>query len=122
MFQPYSRLTVADNSGARELSIIQPIKGAAQKQVQIGQVVVGVIKNAIPTGQVKTHEKVQAVIVRQRKPFKRSDGTSIRFDDNAVVIINPDSTPRATRIIGPIARELREMGFSKIISLADEVL
>lgn len=122
MFQPYSRLTVADNSGAREVSIIQPVHGAAQKQAQIGDIVVVVVKDAIPTGQVKTHEKARAVIVRQKKPLKRSDGTAISFDDNAVVMINTDFTPRGTRVIGPVARELRDKGFTKIISLADEVL
>lgn len=122
MFQPYSKLVVADNSGARSIRIIQPVSGSAQKNAQIGDVVVAVVKDAVPAGQVKTHEVVKAVVVRQRKPYQRPDGTKIRFDDNAVVIINPDKTPRGTRVIGPVARELREKGFAKIISLSQEVL
>lgn len=122
MLQPYSRLTVADNSGARELMIIQPIGGAAQKKAKVGDCVVGTVKLAAAAGQVKTHQKVKAVIVRQTKSIKRSDGTSARFDDNGCVIINDDKTPVGTRVIGPVARELRERGFNKIISLAEEVL
>lgn len=122
MIQPYSRLKVADNSGAKEVMVIQPIHRSAQKSARLGDVVVAVVKDATPSGQVKTHEKIQALIIRQRQPYQRPDGTTIRFDDNAVVIINPDRTPRATRVTGPVARELREKGFTKIVSLAKEVL
>lgn len=122
MIQPYSRLVVADNSGAREVSVIQPLHGIPTKKAKVGDVVVAVVKDALPTGQVKKHEKVQVVIVRQRQPIKRSDGSTIRFDDNAVVVISTDGNPRATRVIGPVARELRDKGFNKIISLAGEVL
>lgn len=122
MIQPYSRLKVADNSGARYLGVIRVIKQGSPDAARIGQVVVGSVKFAAPRGNVKAKEIVRAVVVRQTKPTRRTDGSVIRFDDNAVVIINPDGTPRGTRILGPVARELRDLGFAKIISLAPEVL
>lgn len=122
MIQPYSRLKVADNSGARYLGVIRVIKQGSPDAARIGQVIVGSVKSAAPRGNVKAKEIVRAVIVRQTKPTRRIDGSVIRFDDNAVVIINPDGTPRGTRILGPVARELRDLGFAKIISLAPEVL
>lgn len=121
MIQQYSRFNVADNTGARQMMVIQPLK-TRRDAAGVGDVVVAVVKEAIPSGQVKTHEVVRAVIVRQRKPFKRDDGSTIRFDDNAAVLINTDGSPKGTRILGPVARELREKGFGKIISLAQEVL
>lgn len=122
MIQPYSRLRVADNSGAKELSVIQVIGGASKQAASLGDLVVASVKDALPSGTVKRKEVVRAVIVRTHKTFKRADGSAIRFDDNAAVIINKDNTPRGTRVFGPVARELRDRGFMKIISLAEEVL
>ena len=122
MIQKGSHLKAADNSGARDLGVIQVIKQGKSDAAQIGNVVVASVKSALPRTAVKKKEIVKAVIVRQTKPLRRKDGSTIRFDDNAAVIINPDGTPRATRIFGPIARELRDLGYSKIISLAQEVL
>jgi len=122
MIQPYTRLKVADNSGAREFMAIRVIGHAKANAAKLGDIVVGTVKAAIPNGQVKKKEVVKAVIIRQKFPYKRPDGTTIRFDDNAVVIINADKTPRGSRIFGPVARELRDKGYSKIISLATEVL
>ncbi len=122
MIQSYTRLNVADNSGAKELSVIQVIGGAKRAAATIGDTVVAAVKSAIPAGTVKNKEVVRAVIVRTHKTHKRADGSAIRFDDNAAVIINKDGTPRGTRVFGPVARELRERGFMKIISLAEEVL
>ena len=122
MIQPYSHLNVADNSGAKIVGCIRMMGGVKLKKGMLGDVMVASVKLALPRGTVKTHEKVKAVIVRQRSPYQRKDGSTIRFDDNAVVIINDDGTPRGTRVIGPVARELREKGYTKIISLAPEVL
>lgn len=122
MIQPYSRLKVADNSGAKEIMVIRVIGHAKANAAKIGDIVVATVKSAIPHGQVKKKEVVKAVIVRQKFPHRRPDGTTIRFDDNAVVIINPDKTLRASRIFGPVARELRDKGYMKIVSLATEVL
>jgi large subunit ribosomal protein L14 len=122
MIQAYSRLKVADNTGAKEVSCIRVIGGASQNAAKMGDVIVATVKLAVPHGQVKKKEVVKAVIIRQTFPFQRKDGTTIRFDDNAVVIINPDKTPRGTRIFGPVARELRDKGYMKIISLASEVI
>ncbi len=122
MVQPYSRLKVADNSGARIVMCIQGIGGAKKDAIKIGDIIVGSVKDAIPHSQVKKKEIVKAVLIRQRQPLKRKDGTTIRFDDNAVVLINPDKTPRGSRIFGPVARELRDLGFSRIVSMAMEVI
>lgn len=121
MVQHRSRLTVADNSGAKELQVIQPLGGSGKRKATLGQVVVGVVKGADPNSQVKNHEIVKVVIVRTKKEVRRDDGSYIKFDDNAGVIIDNDGNLRATRIFGPIAREVREAGFNKIISLAQEV-
>lgn len=122
MVQLMTRLLVADNSGARWLGVIKVVKQGTSDAAQIGDVVVASVKSAIPRGNVKAKEVVRAVIVRQTKPKRRADGTTIRFDDNAAVVINPDGTPRGTRIFGPVGRELRDKGFIKIISQAKEVL
>ncbi len=122
MIQPYTRLKVADNSGAKELAVIQVIGGAKKGAAGLGDTIVAAVKSALPTGAVKRKEVVRAVIVRTHKAYKRSDGSAIRFDDNAAVIINKDGTPRGTRVFGPVARELRDRGYMKIVSLAEEVL
>ena len=122
MIQPYSRVKVADNTGAKEILCIRVLGGAKANAAKLGDVIVGSVKAAVPNGTVKKKEIVKAVIIRQKFPHGRVDGTTIRFDDNAVVIINPDKTPRGTRIFGPVARELRDRGYMKIISLAPEVL
>lgn len=122
MIQSYSRLKVADNSGAKEVSVITVIGGAKAHAAQLGDVVVASVKSAVAQGQVKKKEVVRGVIIRQKFPYSRIDGTIIRFDDNAVVLINPDKTPRGSRIFGPVARELRDKGYMRIISLASEVL
>lgn len=122
MIQPYSRLKVADNTGAKEIMVIRVLGRAKANAAKLGDILVATVKSATPQGQVKKKEVVKAVIVRQKFPYKRVDGTTIRFDDNAAVIINPDKTPRGSRIFGPVARELRDKGYMKIISLATEVL
>ncbi len=122
MLQLRSRVKVADNSGARWVGVIKVVQQGTSDAAQIGDVVIASVKDAIPRGNVKAKEVVRAVIVRQTKPLRRKDGSTIRFDDNAVVIINADGTPRGTRIFGPIAREIRDKGFAKIVSLAPEVL
>ncbi|MCR4277478.1 MAG: 50S ribosomal protein L14 [Candidatus Berkelbacteria bacterium] len=122
MLQHRSYMKVADNSGARVIGLIKVVKQGKFAAAQIGDVVVASVKLATPLGTVKAHEVIRAVIVRQTKPIRRNDGSSIRFDDNAAVVINDDGTPRGTRIFGPVARELRDRGFMKIISLAKEVL
>lgn len=122
MIQSMSRVKVADNSGAKWLGVIKVVKQGRHDGAQLGDVVVGSVKVAIPRANVKAKEIVRAVIVRQTKPYRRKDGSTIRFDDNAVVIVNPDGTPRGTRIFGPIAREIRDRGYLKIVSQAPEVL
>lgn len=122
MIQQYSRLKVADNTGAKELSCIRVLGGRSQRQAVLGDKITCSVKKAIPRGIVKKKEVVKAVIVRQVAPHQRKDGTMIRFDENAAVIINDDGTPRGTRIIGPIAREIKEKSFTKIASLASEVI
>lgn len=122
MIKMQSRLNVADNSGARIIQCITILGGAAKNGAQIGDIISASVKVATPRAGVKKKEVVKAVIVRQRKPFGRADGSSICFDENAAVIIADDKTPRGTRIFGPIPRELRERGYAKIISLAPEVL
>ena len=121
MIQQQTRLRVADNTGARELLCIRVLAGG-RKQAQVGDVIVASVKQAVPGGSVKKGEVVRAVIVRQAKEFSRPDGSYIRFDDNAAVILTGGNNPRGTRIFGPVARELRERNFMKIVSLAPEVL
>ncbi|HEY0222250.1 50S ribosomal protein L14 [Lactovum miscens] len=122
MIQNESRLKVADNSGAKELLVIRVLGGSKHKFAGIGDVVVASVKQAAPGGAVKKSDVVRAVIVRTKKGAKRVDGSYIKFDENAAVIIKDDKTPRGTRIFGPVARELREGGYMKIVSLAPEVL
>ncbi len=122
MIQPQTRLKAADNSGAKELMCIKVLGGSFRRTANIGDVIVCSVKTAAPGGAVKKGEVVKAVIVRTRKGIRRDDGTYIRFDENAAVIINTNKEPRGTRIFGPIARELREKNYMKIISLAPEVL
>lgn len=122
MIQSYTRLKVADNSGAKEIAVIQVVGGAKKAAASLGDTVVASVKTAIPAGTVKRKEVVRAVIVRTHKSCKRSDGSAIRFDDNAAVIIDKDGLPRGTRVFGPVARELRDRGYMKIVSLAEEVL
>ncbi|MBD5631938.1 MAG: 50S ribosomal protein L14 [Clostridia bacterium] len=122
MIQPQTRLKAADNSGAKELMCIKVLGGSFRKFANIGDVIVCSVKTAAPGGAVKKGEVVKAVIVRTKKGIRRDDGTYITFDDNAAVIINTNKEPRGTRIFGPIARELREKNYMKIISLAPEVL
>jgi large subunit ribosomal protein L14 len=123
MIQQESRLKVADNTGARELLVIHVMGGSSRRYGRIGDVVVGTVKLATPHGSVKKSDIVKAVIVRCAKEWRRDDGSHIRFDDNAVVILDTDGrNPKGTRIFGPVARELREKGFMRIVSLAPEVL
>lgn len=122
MIQSGSKLEVADNSGAKSVACIKVSRGINPSRAELGQVITISVKSAAPRGIVKKKDVVKAVIVRQVKPRRRPDGTTIRFDNNAVVLINDDNTPKGTRIFGPIAREVRECGFTKIISLAPEVL
>jgi large subunit ribosomal protein L14 len=123
MIQHETRLKVADNTGARELLVIHVMGGSTRRYGHIGDVIVATVKVASPQGAVKKSEIVKAVIVRCAKEWRREDGSSIRFDDNAAVILDTDGrNPRGTRIFGPVARELREKGFMKIVSLAPEVL
>lgn len=122
MIQQESRLKVADNSGAKELGVIRVLGGTRARYARIGDIVTASVKDAAPNGAVKKKTVVRAVIVRTRGITKRPDGSTIRFDDNAAVLVNEDKTPKATRVFGPIPRELRDLGYSKIISLAPEVL
>ena len=122
MIQPQTRLKVADNSGAKELMTIRLMGGSFRDHCNIGDVVVASVKSAAPGGVVKKGDVVKAVIVRSRKGVRRPDGTYIRFDDNAAVIIDNQKQPRGTRIFGPVARELREKDYMRIVSLAPEVL
>ena len=122
MIQMQSCMTVADNSGAKIAQCIKVIGGSHRRYAGIGDIVVVAIKDAIPTSAIKKGSIEKAVIVRQAKEYRRPDGTYIRFDDNAAVIINDQNMPRGTRIFGPVARELREKDFMKIVSLAPEVL
>lgn len=121
MVQHRSILKVADNSGAKALYVIQPLGGTRKKKATLGQVVVGVVRGADPNGQVKDKEIVRIVIVRTKKEVRREDGSYIKFDENAGVVVDKDNNLRATRIFGPIAREVRDAGFTKIVSLAPEV-
>ena len=122
MLREFSRCNVADNSGAKEVMIIKNLGGSIVRSTNIGDVVVVTIKKAIPNGFVKEGQVVKAVIVRTKRGLSRADGSKIAFDDNAVVLIKEDGSLRGTRVFGPIARELREKGYLKIISLAPEVL
>ena len=122
MIQPYTRLRAADNSGARVLSCIRVLRGSTNKAGEVGDVIVATVKAATPGQGVKKGEVVKAVIVRTRHAIRRPDGSCIRFDENAAVVIRDDKNPRGTRIFGPVARELRDRDFMKIISLAPEVL
>ena len=122
MIQPQSRLKVADNSGAKELGVIRVLGGTRARYARVGDIVTCSVKEASPTGNVKKKAVVRAVIVRTRQPIRRPDGSTIRFDENAAVIIGDDKNPKGTRIFGPVARELRDRGFMKIVSLAPEVL
>ncbi|HXF68901.1 MAG TPA: 50S ribosomal protein L14 [Thermoflexus sp.] len=122
MIQQETRLKVADNTGAREILVIRVLGGSYRRYGYVGDVVVATVKDAIPTATVKKGEIVRAVIVRTAKEYRRPDGSTIRFDDNAAVILDEFGNPKGTRIFGPVARELRDKGFTKIISLAPEVL
>ncbi len=122
MIQSESRLKVADNSGAREILVIRVLGGSKVRYANIGDVVVGTVKKALPNGNVKKGKVVKAVIVRSVEGVRRQDGSYIKFDDNACVLIKEDKTPIGTRVLGPVARELRDKEYSKIVSLAPEVL
>ena len=122
MIQQQSRLKVADNSGARELMVIRVLGGSRRKTGNIGDIVVGTVKKATPNGNISSGKVVKAVIVRSKFGMRRDDGSYIKFDDNACVIIKEDKTPVGTRVLGPVARELRDKDFMKIVSLAKEVL
>ena len=122
MIQQESRLKVADNSGAKEVLCIRVLGGSKRRYARVGDKIVVSVKAAIPGGNVKKGEVSQAVVVRTRKEFRRPDGSYIRFDENAAVLLNPQGEPRGTRIFGPVARELREKQFMRIVSLAPEVL
>ncbi len=122
MIQPETKLAVADNTGAKQLGTIKVLGGSRRRYARLGDIVVASVKEAAPRGLVKKKDVVKAVIVRQRKEYQRRDGSSIRFDENAAVIVGDDGQPRGTRVFGPVARELRDRKFSRIVSLAPEVL
>jgi large subunit ribosomal protein L14 len=122
MIQQESRLVVCDNSGAKEILCIRVLGGSRKRYAKVGDTIVATVKQAAPNGQVKKKTVVRAVVVRTRNQIRRKDGSTIKFDDNAAVIIGDDKQPRATRIFGPVPRELRDQGYAKIISLAPEVL
>lgn len=122
MIQTQSYLNIADNSGARKIMCIRILGSSNPNYASIGDIIIGVVKDASPNMPIKRSDIIRAVIVRTKKTLRRSDGMSIRFDDNAAVIINKENNPRGTRVFGPIAKELRDKNFSKIISLAPEVV
>ncbi len=122
MIQQESRLTVADNTGAKTLLCIRVLGGSGRRYAGVGDIIVAVVKDAAPNMPVKKSDIVRAVIVRTKASLRRSDGSTIRFDDNAAVIINTDNNPSGTRVFGPVARELRDKNFMKIVSLAPEVI
>lgn len=122
MVQQESRLVVCDNSGAKEILCIRVLGGTRRRYARVGDIIVATVKQANPSGNVKKKSVVKAVVVRTTEKIRRKDGSTIKFDDNAAVIIGDDKNPRATRIFGPVPRELRDLGYSKIISLAPEVL
>ena len=122
MIQIQTELTVADNTGARRVECIKVLGGSKRRYASVGDIIVVSVKNAIPDGMVKKGQVSRAVVVRTRKEVRRQDGSYIRFDDNAAVLLNDAGEPRGTRVLGPVARELRESGYMKIISMAPEVL
>jgi large subunit ribosomal protein L14 len=122
MIQTESRLKIADNSGAQEILVIRVMGGSRRRYGHVGDVVVGAVKSAASNAAIKKGDVIRAVIVRTAKEYRRADGSYIKFDDNAAVVINDDLNPRGTRVFGPVARELRERGFTKIVSLAPETL
>ena len=122
MIQQESRLKVTDNSGAKEILCIRVLGGSKRRYARVGDIIVATVKDANPTGNIKKKSVVKAVVVRTRDQIRRADGSTICFDDNAAVIIGEDKNPKATRVFGPVPRELRDLGYSKIISLAPEVL
>lgn len=122
MIQQESRLIVCDNSGAKEILCIRVLGGTRKRYARVGDVIVATVKEASPTGNVKKKTVIRAVVVRTKNAIRRKDGSTIKFDDNAAVVIGDDKNPKATRIFGPVPRELRDQGYSKIISLAPEVL
>src|SRR5262245_13356632 len=122
MIQSYTRLRAADNSGAREIMCIRVLKGSNSQDARVGDIIMGVVKSATPGQQVKKSDVIKAVVVRTKQPIRRPDGSVLRFDDNACVVINNALEPRGTRVFGPVARELRDANFMRIISLAPEVL
>lgn len=122
MIQQESRLKVADNSGAKEILCIKVLGGTRRRYARVGDIIVASVKDASPTGNIKKKAVVKAVVVRTHSQIRRPDGSTIAFDDNAAVIIGDDKMPKATRVFGPVPRELRELGYTKIISLAPEVL
>ena len=122
MIQSESHLRVADNTGAREIMCIKVLGGSKRRYGRVGDIIIATVKQAIPSGSVKKSEIVRAVIVRTAKEYRRSDGSHIRFDENAAVILDDYENPKGTRIFGPVGRELRERGFMKIVSLSPEVL
>lgn len=122
MIQQESRLIVADNTGAKEILCIRVMGGSKRRYAAVGDIIVATVKQAMPKGSVKKGDVVRAVVVRTKKEYGRPDGSYIRFDENAAVILDEDQSPKGTRIFGPVARELREKGFMRIVSLASEVL
>jgi large subunit ribosomal protein L14 len=122
MIQAETRLKVADNSGAKEILSIKVLGGSRRRYARVGDIITASVKVADPHGNTKKKSVVKAVVVRTVRPIQRRDGSTIRFDENAAVLINDDKTPKATRVFGPIPRELRDLGYSKIVSLAPEVL
>ncbi len=122
MIQQQTIVNIADNTGARTMMCIKVLGSTKVRYAHVGDVIIGAVKDALPTGTVKNHEVVRAVVVRTKKEFRRIDGSYVRFDDNAVVIIDTSGEPRGTRIFGPVARELRDRGYMKIVSLAPEVV
>ena len=122
MIQQESRLKIADNSGAKEILCIRVLGGTGRRYAHVGDVIVATVKEANPTGTVKKKSVIRAVVVRTKNQIRRKDGSTICFDDNAAVVINDDKSPKGTRVFGPVPRELRDLGYTKIISLAPEVL
>ncbi len=122
MIQTYTRLNVADNSGAKRIRLINIPGSSRRRYARLGDIIVCTVREAVPNSLVKKGEVVRAVIIRQARPYRRADGTYIKFDDNAAVLIQDNQLPRGTRVFGPVARELRELGFMRIVSLAQEVV